>query len=266
MTYHLILWVFVILIASPFLYFISLSLQSDKEALSFPHPTILPRVIHFSNYSEAIQRAPLLRYLGNSFMYAILTTIGVILTASTAGYAITKLKFRGREFFTYIFIGTVLATPAVRAIPLYTVISRFGWVNTWQGLILPLTMTGFTLIFMRQFLVTIPNTVIEAARIDGASELRILLQIVLPLCKPALGTITIYNFLFRWNDFLWPLLVTSGDKATLTVGLASFKTSQQLVQWNIVAAACMFSLIPSFIMFMLLQRYILAGTKLTSLK
>ena len=260
-----VLTLFSIMMGFPFFYLVSLSLQSNSEAMSMP-PTIVPAIPRFVNYMEALGRAPLLLYLRNSLIFAGLATLGVLITASLASYALTKLRFPGRYFWTLAFIFVILLPPAVRIVPLYTFIAKLGWKNTWQGLILPLTMTGFTVFFMRQYLVQIPSEPIEAARIDGASELRIFLQIVMPLCRPAIGTIALLNFIFRWNGFLWPLVVTHGENIPLTVGLASFQTSEEFAPWNIVAAAAMFLTVPSFLLFLLMQKYIIKGIAIGAAK
>lgn len=262
---YVVLILFSVIMGFPFFYLTSLSLQSDGESISIP-PTIIPATLKFTNYLAALRRAPVGLYLRNSFIYAGLTTLGVLITASLAGYALTKLRFPGRNFLTVVFMFTILFPPAVRAVPLYLFVAKLGWSNTWQGLILPLTMTGFTIFFMRQYLVQMPDEPIEAARIDGASEFRIFTQIVIPLSRPALGTIALLNFIFRWNGFLWPLIVTRGNRVPLTVGLAAFQTSEEMVYWNIVASAAMFLVIPSLILFLLLQKYIIKGIALGAAK
>lgn len=253
-----ILILFSIMMGFPFFYLVSLSLQSSQEAMRIP-PTFLPAIPRFINYPKVLSRAPLLLYLRNSFIFAGLTTLGVLITASLASYALTKLRFPGRSFWTLAFIFTILLPPAVRIVPLYTFIAKLGWVNTWQGLILPLTMTGFTVFFMRQYLIQIPSEPIEAAKIDGASEIKIFLQIIMPLCRPVIGTVALLNFIFRWNGFLWPLVMTHGKNVPLTVGLASFQSSEQFVSWNIVAVAAMFLTIPSLLLFLFMQKYIIRG-------
>lgn len=258
---YLVLGMFTIAMGFALFYLVSLSLQSDVEASSIP-PTLVSGALRFQNYLEALNRAPLLFYLRNSFIYTVTTTLAVLFTAPLAGYALTKLKFPGRNLCTTLLLLMIFLPPTVRIVPLYTLVTKLGWAGTWQGLIFPLTMTGFSVFFMRQYLVQIPNTPIEAARIDGASELRIFLQIVLPLCKPALGTIALLNFVFRWNDFLWPLVVTHEEQMPLSVGVALFQTSEEMASWNVVAAAAMFLFLPSFILFLFLHKYIVRGIAL----
>lgn len=258
---YAVLILFSVMMGFPLFYLVSLSFQSNQESVSIP-PTIIPAALKFANYLTALDRAPLGLYLKNSIIYAGLTTLGVLVTASLAGYALTKLRFPGRNFLTVVFMFTILFPPAVRAVPLYLFVAKLGWTNTWQGLILPLTMTGFTIFFMRQYLVQMPDEPIEAARIDGASEMRIFTQIVIPLSRPALGTIALLNFIFRWNGFLWPLIITRGDRVPLTVGLATFQTSEEMITWNVVGAASMFLVMPSLIFFLLLQKYIIKGIAL----
>jgi len=256
---HVVLILFSIIIGFPFFYLVSLSLQSDVEAMSIP-PKIIPSTVRFSNYIEALNKSPLLLYLRNSFVYAGVSTLLVVITSSFAGYALTKISFPGRTIWTLVFMSIILLPPDIRVVPLYTLVAQLGWSNTWQGLILPLSMTGFGVFFMRQYLLQLPNEIIEAARIDGASEIGIFFKIVVPLSKPVLGTLILLNFIFRWNEFLWPLVMAQdANHMTLTVGLSGLQSAERFVSWNIVAASAMFLTLPSLLLFLFMQRYIIKG-------
>jgi multiple sugar transport system permease protein len=163
-------------------------------------------------------------------------------------------------------MGGILIPPAVRTIPLYTMVARMGLVDTWGGLSLPLMATGFALFFMHQYMLTIPDTIVEAARIDGCSEPDILLRIVVPLAMPAIITLMLYNFLFRWNGYLWPLVVTRENWTTLPVGVSVFKSSEQLISWNLIAAAAVITLIPVLLLFVTLGGRIIKGLALQASK
>ncbi len=249
---------FSILAILPVLYVFLLALQTNAEAAAIP-PTIIPASPQFGNFQRIAERIPLGRYFSNSVIFSLSTTIAVLVTSLFAAYATTKLRMRGRTFIISIFVGGVLIPPAIRAIPLYTMIARMGLVDTWAGLSMPMMATGFGLFFMHQFMKTLPDSVVEAARIDGCSEMRVVLQIIGPLAAPGLVTLFIYNFLFRWNDYLWPLVVTRRVWVTLPVGVSIFKTSEQLVTWNIIAAAAVVTLIPVLIMFFSIGGRIVKG-------
>jgi ABC-type glycerol-3-phosphate transport system permease component len=239
-------------------YVFLLALQTNAEAAAIP-PTIFPAHPQLSNFPQIADRIPLGKYFYNSLMFSLSTTIAVLLTSLFAAYATTKLRMRGRELIISVFIGGVLIPPAIRAIPLYTMIARLGLVDTWAGLSLPMMATGFGLFFMHQFMKTLPDSVVEAARMDGCSEFRVVLQIIGPLAAPGLVTLFIYNFLFRWNDYLWPLVVTRRNWTTLPVGVSIFKTSEQLVTWNLIAAAAVVTLIPVLLLFFSIGGRIIKG-------
>ena len=249
----------------PVIYVFLLALQSNAEAAAIP-PTIVPEVLRFENFQTVAERIPIGRYFYNSLMFALTTTIAVLLTSLFAAYATTKLRLPGRQLIISLFVGGVLIPPAIRAIPLYTMIARMDLVDTWAGLSLPMMATGFGLFFMHQFLKSVPDSVVEAARIDGCSEARIVLQIVGPLALPSLVTLFIYNFLFRWNGYLWPLVVTRRDWTTLPVGISVFKTSEQLITWNLIAAAAVVTLIPVLALFVSVGGRIVKGIAMQASK
>lgn len=245
----------------PVLYILSLSLQTLGEASAIP-PTLVPGAPQWANYVSILDRLPLLRFFLNSTLYAVSTTLLLILTATPAAYAITKLNIPGSALLTAFFVGSILVPPDIRVIPLYTMVANWGWVDTWAGLSLPVMTTGFGLFFMRQYLLTLPDEVIEAARMDGCTEWGVLLRIIFPLAVPGMFTLALFNFIFRWNDYLWPLVVTREAWRTLPVGLAVFKSSEQLITWNLIAAGAMITLLPLLILFLALRERILKGIAL----
>ena len=204
-----------------------------------------------------MQQFPILTQFLNTIIYASATTILAILTATLASYALAKLDLPGSRVITLFFISTMLLPPEMRVVPMFTMMASFGWVDTWQGMILPLAATGFAIFFIYQYMITLPTELLDAARIDGASESIILWKIVLPLSKTALGTMALYNFLFRWRGFIWPLVMTKGSVTTLSVGLSAFKTGEHLMPWNLIGAATMFLFLPSLFLFLGLRRYIM---------
>lgn len=259
------LTVFALISLFPVIYVFLLALQTNAEAASLP-PTIVPATPQFSNFGVVAERIPLGRYFLNSLVFAASTTVAVLLTSLFAAYATTKLRMPGREFIISIFVGGILIPPAIRAIPLYTMIARMGLVDTWAGLSLPMMATGFGLFFMHQYLKSVPASVVEAARIDGCGETRIVLRIIAPISAPALVTLLVYNFLFRWNGYLWPLVVTRRAWTTLPVGISVFKTSEQLITWNLVAAAAVVTLIPVIVLFATVGGRIVKGIAMQASK
>ncbi len=253
---HVFLMLLAILMAFPFFYLFKLSLQSDMDTQQLPI-RFLPSTLCPTNYAVVVEQFPILQQLLNTIIYATGTTVLTIFTAVFASYALAKLELPGGRIITLFFISTMLLPPEMRAVPMFTMMARFGWVDTWQGMILPLAATGFAIFFIYQYMITIPKELLDAARIDGASENAILWRIAMPLSKTALGTMALYNFLFRWRGFIWPLVMTKGSVTTLSVGLSAFKTGEHLTPWNLIGAASMFLFIPSLIMFLALRREIM---------
>ena len=256
MAKKIILILFILIMAFPFIYLLKLSIQPQKDIFEVPI-RFFPSGIKLDNYLEVMKLFPLLNQLLNSLIYAVSTTILTVLTAAMAAYGLAKLKVPGSRLFILFFIATMLLPPEIRAIPMYTLMAKFKWVDTWQGMIIPLATTGFAIFFIYQYMITIPDEMLEAARIDGASELQLLIFIILPLSKTSLATMGLYNFLFRWRGFIWPLIMTRGSVTTLSVGLSELKTGEGLMQWNLIGSATMFLLLPSLILFLCLRKYIM---------
>lgn len=255
---QIILIIITIIMAFPFFFLFKLSIQPDADVLTVPMKIFPSRILWFTNYIKALQKFPIATQFLNSCIYSITTSIFVVLTGAFSSYALAKLKIPGTSILLIFFVSTILIPPEMRAVPMYTMMAELKWVDTWKGMIIPLSATGFSIFFLYQFMITIPDELIEAARIDGASEFMIFWRIILPMSRTAIGTMALYNFLFRWNCYIWPLLMTKGRVTTLSVGIASFKTSgEQLIHWNIIGAATMFLFIPSLILFIGLRSYIM---------
>ena len=253
---HIVMVILAASMAFPFFYLFKLSLQPDEDVWRLPI-LFLPSKLKLINYFTVVQQFPILTQFLNTIIYASATTILAILTATLASYALAKLDLPGSRVITLFFISTMLLPPEMRVVPMFTMMASFGWVDTWQGMILPLAATGFAIFFIYQYMITLPTELLDAARIDGASESIILWKIVLPLSKTALGTMALYNFLFRWRGFIWPLVMTKGSVTTLSVGLSAFKTGEHLMPWNLIGAATMFLFLPSLFLFLGLRRYIM---------
>ncbi|MDZ4768649.1 MAG: carbohydrate ABC transporter permease [Chloroflexota bacterium] len=220
----------------------------------------------FSNYTDGVQRFNFWTYLGNSLIVTIAATFLTLFFNSMAAFALSKYQFRGRDTVLFVTIGTLLVPLSVILIPIFLVITEIGWNNNLLGVIVPGAATPTGVFLLRQYMLTIPDELIESARIDGASEWRIYLQIILPLSLPALAVLTIFSVMWRWNDFLWPLVVLSRSELfTLQVGLNSFKGDLQ-VQWNLILAMTVLTLLPITLVFAVLQRYITTGIATTGMK
>ncbi|MFO7321568.1 MAG: carbohydrate ABC transporter permease [Chloroflexota bacterium] len=218
------------------------------------------------NYLRGIQSFPFLTYLRNSLVVTIAATALTLLINSMAAFALSKYQFRGRDAIFLITIGTLMIPLSVILVPVFLVITEVGWNNNLLGVIVPGAATPTGVFLLRQYMLTIPDELIDSARIDGASEWRIYLQIILPLARPALAVLTIFSIMWRWNDFLWPLIVLSRNELfTLQVGLNSFQGELQ-VQWDLILAMTVLTLLPITLVFGFLQRYITTGIATTGMK
>jgi alpha-1,4-digalacturonate transport system permease protein len=220
----------------------------------------------FENYVEGIQSFNFLTYLRNSIVVTVAATLLTLLINSMAAFALSKYQFRGREAIFVITVGTLMIPLSVILIPVFLVITEVGWANNLLGVIVPGAATPTGVFLLRQYMLTIPDELLDSARIDGASEWRIYLQIVLPLARPALAVLAIFSVMWRWNDFLWPLIVLSRNELfTLQVGLNSFQGELQ-TQWNLILAMTVLTLLPITLVFAFLQRYITTGIATTGMK
>jgi len=250
----------------PFVYMVSLSLSSDSEIFHFP-PPLVPETLMFSNAIRAWNSAPFFRYFINTVIVAGSITALHLFFDPLAGYTFAKFRFFGRDKLFMLIISTSLMIPFfVRMIPLYIIVSRLGWTDTYFGLIIPFIMHGYGIFLMRQFIMPIPNDYIDSARIDGCTEFGIFWRIITPMCKPALITDGLFTFIYNWNAFLWPLIViNSPDMRTLTLGLLAFR-QEHFIQWNLMAVGALFLFLPAFMVFLLAQRYFVRGVVMSGLK
>jgi alpha-1,4-digalacturonate transport system permease protein len=262
-TAFLLFMTFIIL--APVLWFV-LSSFKDATDLGARPPKILPTRWAFENYTEAFQMYNYMRYFMNSVIVTSVATILTLLINSMAAYAFAKYNFRGRDGLFVMTLAMIMIPLQVILIPIYLVVSSLGLVNTYWGMIIPAAATPTGVFILRQYMLTIPDELIEAARIDGAGEFRIFARIVLPLCRPALAVVAIFSILWRWNDFIWPLLIAQKEELyTLPVALALLN-GQLVVPYNIVLAMSVMSIIPVLFMFVFMQRQIIQGIAQTGIK
>lgn len=247
----------------PFFWMVSTALRLDREVFAVP-PLLWPGKVRWHNFIEAWEYLPFGRFFLNSAFVAGTITMIVLVVSTLAGYAFARLRFPGRANLFLIYLGTLMVPQAVIVIPLFLMMSAIGWVDTYQGLIVPMAFSSFGTFLMRQFFLTIPQELEDAALIDGASHLRILTQVVLPLSMPAIGLLALFTFTGQWNSFLWPLIeVNSPEHATLPLGLTLFQ-GQQGTQWNYMMAGATISMLPGLLLTILMHRYIFKGVAIGS--
>ena len=249
----------------PLLYMVSLSLQTETETLS-GNPVLWPAVMQFGNYVELFQRAPFGHFLLNSVVVAGSITVAHMIFDPLVGYAFAKFRFPLRNTLFVLLLATLMVPFFVRMIPLYVLMANAGWLNSYQALITPFLMDAFGIFLMRQFITPIPDDLIQAARIDGASELRIYARIILPQVRPALAVLALFTFVFQWNEFLWPLIATTTEQMrTIPVGLTLFN-QEYFTLWHLTAAGSVILFVPTVVMFAFSQRYFVRGITLSGLK
>ena len=254
-----------VLSIAPLLWMLSVSFMQPGEASTFP-PPLLPSAPTWHNYHELFAKAGMGRYLFNSFLIASCTMLTALLLNTLAGYAFAKLRFAGRERIFRVLLGALVIPGQVAMMPLFLLLKQMGLVNTYAGAIVPGMAGIFGIFLVRQYARSIPDELLEAARIDGAGEFRIFFQIVLPALKPILVTLAIFSFLGAWNDFMWPLIVLSdANLHTLPVALASL--SREHVQDNeMMMAGSVVTVLPVLLLFLILQRHYMQGLMVGSVK
>jgi multiple sugar transport system permease protein len=249
----------------PLLYMISLALQSDAEAF-VGNPVIIPADPQWSNFVRLFEAAPFGRFLVNSFIMAGAITISHLIFDPLIGYVFAKFEFPGRNIAFIAVLATLMVPFFVRMLPIYAIFSNLGWIDTYRGLIVPFMMDAYGIFLMRQFIQPLPDELIEAARVDGASELRIYVQIILPQLKPALAVLALLTFVFQWNEFLWPLIATtSTEMRTMPIGLTLFN-QEYFTQWNLTAAGALILFIPTALFFVVTQKFLVEGISLSGMK
>jgi len=243
-----------------------LSSMKSRNELAERTPSLLPDQLSLSNYTEALDRFDFVRYFTNSVIVTVAATVLTLTINSMAAFALAKYNFRGRNALFLLTLATIMIPLQVILLPVYRVVSDLGMTNSLLGLIIPPAATPTGVFLLRQYMLSLPDELLEAARIDGAGELRIFLRIVLPLCRPALAVVAIFSVIWRWNDFLWPRIVAQKESVhTLPVALARMN-SELVVPFNLVLAMSVMSILPVIILFLLMQRQIISGIAQTGLK
>ena len=251
----------------PFIWMILASLMTSAEVMARPL-VWFPHNPQFENYIRLREVLPLSRMYFNSLFVALTTTLGILLTSSLSGYGFAKFQFPGRDLLFVLVLATIMIPFFVVLIPVFYIVKELGWVNSYWGLIVPNIVTAFGIFLMRQYMLSLPEELLDAARIDGASEFRIYWQIAVPLSAPALSALGILAFVYQWNNFLWPLVVVrSSDMWTIPLGLNSLKvyaSSPQVI--NLQMAGSALAIVPVVLVFLALQRYFVQGIAMTGMK
>ncbi len=262
---HSLLIATAIVFLLPFVFIVLTSLMSSHQALS---PRLWPEPFAWHNYVDVFSKAPLWRYALNTLLYGGLATLGLLVSSIPVAYALSRLRWRGRDAVFLITLVAMMLPPQVTVVPVYVLWAKLHLVGTLWPLILPNTLgDAFSIFLLRQFFLTIPEEYLDAARVDGCGEFRILTTVVLRLAKPAIAAVALFSFLFCFNDFFGPLLYTgeSPQHWTLSLGLSQFRSLYQ-VQWNLVMAATLVVMAPVILLFFLAQRAFVEGVTLTGVK
>jgi multiple sugar transport system permease protein len=270
--WHLVLIPLTFILLVPLLWMLITSLETEGEANHFP-PVLIPETPQFSNYSEAWASAPFGHFFLNSAIVTLVVLVSNLFVCSLSGYAFARIRFLGRGALFVTLMATLMVPFQVTMIPVFLIVKWFGD-NVWEGLgidhigalMLPNLATAFGIFFLRQFFMTVPVELEEAARVDGTSRIGVLFKIILPLSLPALSTLAALTVLTSWNDFLWPLIViTSQEQMTIPLGLSYFQGAH-FVKWPLLMAANVMSLLPMLLVFIGAQRYFVQSVASTGLK
>jgi len=261
---QILLTIVLIVFLMPFIWMVATALKPGSEVFSSP-PSLLGSVIQWQNFADAWTYVPFGRFMVNGIVVSVLGTILVCVTSVLAAYAFARLNFRGRGALFAVYLVTLLVPQEVIVIPMFILMQELEWQNSYQALILPWAFTAFGTFLLRQFFLTIPRELEEAAIIDGASRMKTLVSIVVPTARPAIAVLAVFTFINYWNSFLWPLIIiNTQDMATVPIGLNSF-LGQQGNQWNLLMAASTLSMLPTAIIVVLLQRHLVRGIALSGL-
>lgn len=264
---YLLLGVLALLYISPVLFMIVTSFKTRADAAGIP-PSWIPDPFSTQAYETILTASgtPVLIWFTNSLIAAVLHSLLVVVTASLAAYPLARMSFRGRGVVFGVVIATLLIPPVILIIPNYLIVGNLGWLNSLIAIIIPTAASAFGVFFMRQFFLSLPTELEEAALLDGANRWDIFVRIILPLSKPAMATLALLAFLTNWNDFLWPVYVLfSADVQTLPSGLSTLQ-SANAVRYDLLMAGAVIASVPVLVLFMFLQRFIIEGVSRSGLK
>lgn len=262
---HLLLILLCLFFLLPILWVTASSFKDGKELFAWP-PTLFPEKATFINYIDAFKRGNFGLYFSNSIFVAVASTLLTVVINTMAGFALAKYKFRGNTFILVMFLGTIMIPLEVIMIPIFQVLKYLHLYNTLWGIIIPPAATPTGVFLVRQYLLSVPDELLEAARIDGAKEWKIFMRLIVPIITPVISVIAIFSFMWRWNDYLWPLIVISDSKLyTVELAIANF-SGQFDVDWTSLLAMSVVTMIPVIIVFLAFQRFFVKGIVMSGLK
>jgi multiple sugar transport system permease protein len=256
-----------LIMLTPFAWMVSTSLKTQAYILQ-SKPQLIPNPVSFESYTHLFDIMPVGRMLLNSALVTVIGTAGQVLMAAMAAYAFARMQWRGRQALFLLYLATMMIPSQVTIIPLFILVRSLGWMNSYQALIVPSLFSAFATFLLRQFFLTIPRDLEEAAFIDGANHFTIFRQIVLPLSRPVLATLSVFGFMALWNSYLWPLFVARKPEImTIPVGLATLQGSNQsLTEWNLVMAGAVLTVLPILVVYLLAQKWFVQGVVLSGIK
>ena len=262
---HLILICGVLVMIFPFIWGISTSFKDMREVLANPFG-LFPKRFTFVNYQNVVRSIPIVRFFLNSLIVSVVITASQLVTCSLSAYAFARMKFPFRDGLFFILLGTMMIPQQVIMIPVYIILNAFRMIDTYAALIIPFVSSAFGTFLLRQFFLTIPKELEEASVLDGCGHFCFLVRVMLPLSKPILATLSIFTFMWSWNNYLWPLIVTNRiEIRTLQYGLAMFK-EEGGINWGQLMAGTTISTLPVLIIFLIAQKQFIRGITLTGLK
>ena len=254
-----------LLIISPLLYALSLSFMSQGEISQYP-PKLFPSHFNLDNNKEALSAVPLFRFIINSFIVSIFVTIGQVITSSLAAYAFAFYDFKYKKLLFLLVLSTMMIPAETTIISNFLTVSSWGWTDSLHVLIVPFLTSAMGIFLIRQFYLTIPKELLEAAKIDGCTNLKFFMNILLPISKPAIASLSIYTFIGTWNQYLWPLLtINNGNNRTVQIGISMLQFAEGS-NYGVVLAGAILILIPSILVFIIGQKSLVAGMTAGSVK
>ncbi|TCP55053.1 carbohydrate ABC transporter membrane protein 2 (CUT1 family) [Tamaricihabitans halophyticus] len=254
-----------LMFALPVLFVLLTAVMTDQQALT---ADLWPREWRFDNFATVFEAAPMLDFFVNSVLYSVAATVGMLISSIPAAYALARLRWRGSNVGFMLVIAAMMLPPQVVAVPLYSMWADLGLTGTLWPLIVPyLVGDAFSIFLLRQFFLTIPQDYLDAARVDGCSEFRILYQVLLPMIRPGIAAAALFTFLYTWNDYFGPLLYTGTNEEswTLSLGLSMFRNTHK-VDWNLTMAATVLTILPVIVLFVFAQKTFIRGITFTGVK
>ena len=262
---HLLAVALLVVITFPILWMLSMALKTNTDTLALP-PSLFPNPFRWANFTDVFEEVRFARYLVNSFIVAVAVTTCALFFHSMSAYSLARLRYPGRNLIFIGILSTLMVPFTVIVVPLFVIVQKFGWTDSYAGLIIPLIFEAFGIFLLRQFYLSLPRELEEAALVDGANLVAVYWRIVLPLSRPILSALGIFYFLANWNNFLWPLIVTQSDShRVVQVGIQQF-TGNHSNAVELIAAASSIAALPMLVIFFVLQRRLVEGVKLSGLK